>query len=176
MPFTHVLDRSVHGLYVRHSSWLMSFLRRRLSNRMDAPDVVHDTFVRVLGRPCLSGDEGGERSFLATIARGLCIDRWRREELERSYLAALASQPLALQPSPEQVAMVLETLVEVDAMLSGLPHKVRDAFLLAQLDDLPYRRIGERLSVSERTVKKYMAQAFLHCAVLEAELDGLLVE
>ncbi len=72
--------------------------------------------------------------------------------------------------------MVLETLVEVDAMLSGLPHKVRDAFLLAQLDDLPYRRIGERLSVSERTVKKYMAQAFLHCAVLEAELDGLLVE
>ena len=44
-------------------------------------------------------------------------------------------------------------------MLSGLPHKVRDAFLLAQLDDLPYRRIGERLSVSERTVKN-MAQAF----------------
>ncbi len=33
-----------------------------------------------------------------------------------------------------------------------------------------------RAGVSERMVKKYLAQAFLHCAVLEAELDGVLVE
>lgn len=176
MPSTHVLDQSVRRMYARHSSWLLSFLRRRLSNRIDAPDLLHDTFVRVLGRPRLSTDESGERSYLATIARGLCIDRWRREALETAYLTALANQPITTQPSPEQTAMVVETLVEVDAMLAGLPPNVREAFLLAQLDGLPYREIGERLGVSERMVKKYMAQAFVHCAVLEAELDGLLVE
>lgn len=61
-------------------------------------------------------------------------------------------------------------------MLLRLPHKVRRAFLMAQLDDMPYREIALAIGVSERMVKKYLAQAFLHCAVLEAELDGLLVE
>ena len=61
-------------------------------------------------------------------------------------------------------------------MLMRLPAKVREAFLMAQVEGVTYATIAERLEVSERMVKKYMAQAFLHCAVLEAELDGLLVE
>ncbi|MDZ5604574.1 sigma-70 family RNA polymerase sigma factor [Pseudomonas sp. RP23018S] len=176
MSSPHALDHSVHRLYLQHSPWLLRFLGRRLGNRMDAPDLLHDTFMRVLGRPCLSTDEAGERSFLAAIASGLCIDRWRRQEVERAYLAVLANQPIAVQPSPEHSALVLETLVEVDAMLASLPMKVREAFILAQLDGMPYHQISERLGVSERMVKKYMAQAFVHCAVLGAELDGVLVE
>jgi DNA-directed RNA polymerase specialized sigma24 family protein len=61
-------------------------------------------------------------------------------------------------------------------MLARLPRKVSDAFLLAQLHGLTYKQIALQLGVCERMVKKYMAQALLHCAVLEAELDGLLVE
>ncbi|WP_296269252.1 sigma-70 family RNA polymerase sigma factor [Pseudomonas sp. UBA6562] len=176
MSSPHALDHPVHRLYTQHAPWLLRFLGRRLGSRLDAPDLLHDTFMRVLGRPRLPTDEAGERSFLAAIASGLCIDRWRRRDVESAYLAALASQPNALQPSPEHSAMVLETLIEVDAMLDSLPAKVRESFLLAQLDGMPYRQIAERVGVSERMVKKYMAQAFVHCAVLGAELDGVLVE
>ena len=35
---------------------------------------------------------------------------------------------------------------------------------------------AEQRGVCERMVKKYMAQALLHCAILEAELDGMLVQ
>lgn len=98
------------------------------------------------------------------------------KKLEQAWLQQLALQPEALQPSPEQRAVIVETLHEVDAMLLRLPSKVRQAFLLAQIDGLAYRDIAAHLGVSERMIKKYLAQAFLHCAILEAELDGLLVE
>lgn len=163
-------------LYVRHSPWLLTFLRRRLGNGWDAADLLHDTFLRVLRRPVEFDSQTGERSYLATIAKGLCIDHWRHARLEKAWRESLALQPEALQPSAEHTALVIETLVEVDAMLMRLPAKVREAFLLAQVEGITYGVIAKRLEVSERMVKKYIAQAFLHCAVLEAELDGVLVE
>lgn len=166
----------IHILYQSHSAWLLGFLRRRLGSGFDAADLMQDTFLRVLLRPRVFDGTTGERSYLATIARGLCIDHWRRRQLEQDWLAALAARPEAMQASPEQRALIIETLHEVDAMLLRLPHKVRHAFLMAQLDGMPYREIAVEIGVSERMVKKYLAQAFLHCAVLEAELDGLLVE
>lgn len=39
----------------------------------------------------------------------------------------------------------------------------RAAFLLAHLEGYTYLEIAARLKVSERMVKKYMAQAMLHC-------------
>ncbi|MEX5507325.1 sigma-70 family RNA polymerase sigma factor [Pseudomonas putida] len=170
------LNTSLHTLYHSHSRWLLGFLYRRLGSRCDAADLVQDTFVRILKRPRQLDGERGERSYLATIARGLCVDHWRRQKLEQAWLQQLALQPEALQPSPEQRAIIVETLHEVDAMLLRLPSKVRQAFLLAQIDGLAYRDIAAHVGVSERMIKKYLAQAFLHCAILEAELDGLLVE
>ncbi|WP_347905843.1 sigma-70 family RNA polymerase sigma factor [Pseudomonas purpurea] len=167
---------SVSNLYTSHHRWLYELLRRRLSNAFDAADLVHDTFIRVLKRPQAFECEVHERSYLATIARGLCIDHWRRRQLEQAWLQALAERPQALQPSPEHRAIIVETLHEVDAMLQRLPARVRDAFVLAQLQGMPYKTIAIEIGVSERMVKKYLAQALMHCALLEAELDGLLIE
>lgn len=163
-------------LYARHSPWLLGFLRRRLGNSWDAADLLHDTFVRVLRRPATFDSQNGERSYLAAIAKGLCIDHWRHRQIENAWLEALAARPQAHQPSAEHTALIIETLLEVDSMLRRLPSNVRDAFIMAQVEGQPYGLIAQRLEVSERMVKKYMAQAFVHCAVLEAELDGVLVE
>ena len=48
-----------------------------------------------------------------------------------------------------------------------VPEKVRRAFLMAQLQGMPYREIAGTLGVSERMIKKYMAQAMLACLALE---------
>ncbi|WP_053151918.1 sigma-70 family RNA polymerase sigma factor [Pseudomonas protegens] len=177
MPSTPLASPdSVHSLYDAHHRWLYELLRRRLNHAWDAADLAHDIFVRVLKRPPVLLDEVHQRSYLATVARGLCIDHWRRRQLEQAWLQALAARPQAVQPSAEQQAIIVETLYEVDAMLSRLPAKVRSAFILAQLHGRPYQAIANELGVSERMVKKYLAQALLHCALLEAELDGLLVD
>ena len=170
------VSTSFTHLYGTHHGWLLGLLRRRLNDRWDAADLAHDTFIRLLSRPPTETDHARQRSYLATIARGLCIDHWRRRQLEKAWLDSLALRPESTQPSPEQRAIIVETLYEVDAMLARLPSKVREAFLLAQLHGMPYKAIGEQLGVGERMVKKYMAQALLHCAILEAELDGMLVQ
>jgi RNA polymerase sigma-70 factor (ECF subfamily) len=79
----------------------------------------------------------------------------------------LANLPEACVPSPEDRWLLLETLHALDELLAGLPPLVRRAFLWSQLEGLGYREIAERLQVSERTVKRYMAEAYEHCLLVD---------
>jgi RNA polymerase sigma-70 factor (ECF subfamily) len=159
------LHAAVSELYQHHHGWLQGWLRRRLGCHEQAADLAQDTFTRLLGsRRVLEARE--PRAYLTTVAKGLMVNWFQRQSLERAYLEALANLPEELAPSPEQRYLVLETLHEIDALLARLPDPVRQAFLLAQIEGLKYEAIAERLGVSLGSVKRYMQQAFRHCLEL----------
>ncbi|MGC4011222.1 MAG: sigma-70 family RNA polymerase sigma factor [Pseudomonas sp.] len=164
-PVDAPLHAAVSELYQHHHGWLQGWLHRRLDCHEQAADLAQDTFTRLLGsRRVLDARE--PRAYLTTIAKGLMINWFQRQSLERAYLEALAGLPEELAPSPEQRYLVLETLHEIDALLARLPDPVRQAFLLSQIEGLKYEAIAQRLGVSLGSVKRYMQQAFRHCLEL----------
>lgn len=160
-------DPSVNSLYSEHHSWLRNWLRHKLGCPDQAADLAQDTFIRLMTGRRDAAALRSPRAYLSTIAHGLLVNQWRRLELERAWLEALAGLPEPLAASPEEQALALEALHAVDAMIRRLPARVREAFLLAQLDGLRYAQIAVQLGVSERMVKKYMAQAMLQCLLLD---------
>lgn len=161
-----VPPESLNRLYSDHHSWLRSWLARRLRCSETASDLAHDTYVRVMSRPTEIREP---RAFLVTVARALLINFVRRRELEAAYLEALANLPEDVDAGPERQALVVETLVQMDSLLSDLPAKARTAFLMSQLEGLTYNEIAARLGVSSSMVKKYMLQAIKHCLRNESQ-------
>lgn len=159
-------SHSVAEWYQDHHGWLCGWLRRKLGCAYSAADLAQDTFVRVLAREC-TPELREPRAFLTTVAHGLMVNHLRRQELERAYLEALAGQSDRACAGPETQALVIETLLEVDTMLAGLPVKARQAFLMSQLEGLRYAEIAQRLGVSLSMVKKYMLQAVTQCMRIE---------
>ncbi|CAA2104203.1 sigma-70 family RNA polymerase sigma factor [Variovorax paradoxus] len=156
---------SIDAIYREHHGWLLGWFRRRLGGASCAADLAHDTFVRLMtSRDAQQLNE--PRAFLRTLAHGVVVNHWRRQDIERAWLDALAVLPEPLAPSPEERFLAFETLCRIDAMLDRLNPKARTAFLLSQLDGLAYAEIAVQLKVSERMVKKYMAQAMLQCLLL----------
>ena len=156
---------AIHNLYAEHHGWLKSWLRARLGNSSDAADFAHDTFIRVMQR-CDQIAIETPRAFLRTVARGLVIDHWRREELQRAWLESIAHLPEAEAPSPEEQELVLELLERIATLLDGLKPRVRTAFLLSQCEGLAYKDIAERLGVSVRSVERYISDGLYHCYLL----------
>ena len=161
-------EQTLHALYRDHRSWLENWLSRRMGNAWDAADLSQDTFVRVLASAQPLADLREPRAYLLTVGKRLLSNFYTRRSLEQAYLEALARLPEESVPSPEQRWLLLETLQALDELLDGLPPVVRRAFLWSQLEGLGYRQIAERLKVSERTVKRYMAQAYEHCLLVDA--------
>ncbi|AZG11245.1 sigma-70 family RNA polymerase sigma factor [Pigmentiphaga sp. H8] len=156
-PFT------VDLLYREHHGWLQRWLARRLGNPAQADDLAQDTFIRVLGHEQDLVQLREPRAYLATIARRLVINLRERQTLEQAYLEALANMGEALALSPEERCLLLETLCQIDAMLSELPAAVRRAFLLSQVEGLEYGAIAGMLGVSVRTVQRYVLRGLEQC-------------
>jgi len=159
---------NVESLYCSHHRWLQGWLRRRLGDSCDAADLAHDAFVRLMQAPRSFGSDLAARAYLRTTASNLCVDLWRRRQIEQAWLDALAARAEAVAPSAEHQAIVLQALQEIDAMLRSLPAKAARAFMLAVAGDMTHKEVAAELGVSTRTVTTYVAQAMLHCLRLEA--------
>jgi RNA polymerase sigma factor (sigma-70 family) len=168
----HASYHEARTLYEDHHGWLQGWFRRRLGNAADAADLAHDAFLRLIVKPAPMGFASSleARAYLKTMAQGMCVDLWRRRQVEQAWLATLAAQPECTEPPPEHRAIIIETLMEVGALIGQLPEKVGQAFVLAQIHGAPTRQIAVELGVSERMVQKYLARAMLHLALIEAGL------
>lgn len=163
---------SVATLYVDHHSWLKSWLHRRLGSAEHAADLAQDTFLRLLNSERIPAQLDEPRAYLTTVAKNLMSNHWRREKLEQAYLDALAHAPRDVGLSPEARAMMLETLVELDRLLDGLPPIVRQAFLLSQLDGQTHAQIAQELAISVPTVKRYLVKALQRCYFADLSFVG----
>ncbi|THF60143.1 sigma-70 family RNA polymerase sigma factor [Pseudothauera rhizosphaerae] len=161
------LTSTVESLYCDHHDWLQSWLRRRLGNAADAADLAHDAFIRLIVTPRRFDSRPEARSYLRTMANGLCVDLWRRRQIEEAWLEALAAQPEAFAPSSEHQCIVLQALQEIDTLLRSLSAKAARAFVLAVGCEMTDKEVAAELGVSARMVRKYVAQAMLRCMEME---------
>ena len=151
----------MQALYVDHHRWLESWLRRQLGCAHQAADLSQDTFEQVL-----QGSTSGQlpalrepRAYLTVIAKRVLFNFWRRRDLERAYLEALATVAEEFAPSAEERVAVLQALERLDAALDGLPPKARRVFLKNQIEDKSYAQIAEELSMPVISVRRAMAKA-----------------
>lgn len=157
----------IERLYVDHHGWLLGWLRRRLGDAFLAADLSHDTFVRVLAKDELPAiREPG--ALLTTIANGLVLNWRRHQRIEQAFLETLALLPEPLALSPEAKAILLERLTGIDRALDDLPSRVRQAFLMSQLDGLRQEEIAQRLGLSVPTVRRYVVRALAQCCFADA--------
>lgn len=158
VPFHAQVDQ----IFREHHAWLHSRLLRRVSNRSDAEEVASETFLQL-------SEDGGRtdirdpRAFLTTIAKRILFQQWRRQDLEQAYIDTMRHMPQAMALSPEEHAMLMGAIAQLDRALAALPLPVKTAFLLSRLDGWTYPQIARHLGLSQATVERHMKRAILQC-------------
>lgn len=152
----------IERLYAREAPRLTRFFRRSLGSAHDVPDLVQESFVRLIGA---AGHRRAERSgaYLQRIARNLLFDRTRHAKARRSGFHVSFDETLGLSTEPEQGhALEADDVIRLyRAALAGLPERTRTIFLLHRVDGLGYKLIGERLGISIPTVQYHVAKALV---------------
>ena len=152
---------SIAELARKHSGRLRQFLRARVRNTADVPDLVQEVFLRLLRVPNHETIRQPE-AYLLTIARHAAQQHQlasspaaRFVELDESLSARLPGpepDPV-LQVTAEQCLSILE-----DALEEMTP-KVRATFLLHRREGLSMDEVSERLGITKPMAKKYLVRA-----------------
>ncbi|EQB14874.1 MULTISPECIES: RNA polymerase sigma factor [Sphingobium] len=158
-------------IYAIEAPKLQRYFRTRLRGAEDVSDLVHETFVRLLGA-LDTRNPVRPAAYLQRIARNLLFNRTKRLEnrLAGSHVSFDDGYELAT-PANQGDEIEVEDMMRIyRKALSELPEKTRQAFLLHRVDELTYREIGERLGISIPTVQYHIARALAHIdAALEQE-------
>ena len=155
--------KRVTSLFEDHNSALIRFLSARLRSEEEAKEIAQEAYVKLLGldRPDTISHF---RAYLFRVAANLAKDRLK----QRSRRAALRTVALAgaddVSPSPERSIHAKQELSIVRHAIEELSPKCRTAFLLYKVHQLSIQETAERMGLSVRMVRFYVARALAHCA------------
>ena len=149
----------IDHLFREHNDALLRFLSARLGSHQDACEIAQEAYVRLLKL-----DRPGAVSFLKALlyktASNLAIDRIRHRRLVVRYEHSAKSAELFELPADAAPAALDDVRVIADA-LGDLPPRCRSAFLMSRVEALDSTEIAERLGVTDRAVRKYIARALV---------------
>jgi RNA polymerase sigma factor (sigma-70 family) len=155
----------IERLFSEHGTTLQAFFRRRIRVTHDAPDLAQEVYIRMLRISDTDAIRNPEL-YLYTVANNLvkenAVSEKRRAAWDDIDDIAVQEQLAELPQFDGEIdtSLRVQRLREVLAQLSP---KCRATVLLQYGHDLSYEEIGARLGISSHMVKKYLAQAMMHC-------------
>ena len=161
--------RNITQVINYYSKRLFSFIRKRVSNEADAEDVLQDVFYQFIGHK-----EPVEQvtAWLFKVARNKITDRERKKKPESLEDLTIEEDGEELfnwsellfdkgnHPEREYLrSLFWETLNEA---LMELPAEQREAFILHELEGMPFNIMAEKTGETVNTLISRKRYAILH--------------
>lgn len=154
-----VCDEDVyHNLYEKHAESLRNHLYYKFGDLKQCEDVVQEAYIKLWAK-CEEVFYEKVSGFLYTVAKNLFIDSIRSKKValkfEKNHLTIQDDQ------DPYFHLRTKEFRQQVEAAISSLPEKQREAFLLNRIEKLTFKEIAIKLEISQTAVEKRISKALL---------------
>lgn len=164
-------ERAALGaLFDRHADAVYRFVSRAATtSASDADDLVQATFMQVWRSADRFGGKGSARSWILGIAANLIRHHARGEARRRAALDNLAHVPERRSNRPDDEVARRELVGRLGDALAKLPHDLRVAFVMCDLEQVAGVDAARALRVRPGTMWRRLHQARRK---LRAALEG----
>ena len=140
-----------------------------------AEEIVQDSFMKLWEIRETLNDRFNIRNFLYTITKNNCLNYLRNQKTALKHQENLKYLEMqfnyeALEKLGNYVEFE-ELRLKIDLAINSLPDDLRETFMLSRFEDLQYKEIAEKLSVSIKTVESRMTKSL---KILRHELKDYL--
>ena len=143
----------------RYKDRLMNVIGRMLSSQEEAEDIVQETFVRVYQHRQSFNFKHCFSTWIYTIALNLARNELRKRRKFKFYdITEMQGNETEFAVDPEVPSNLPQAL---NKAISQLPEKYRVAFVLRDVQELPYEEVAKILDVPLGTVKSRVNRARL---------------
>ena len=147
-------------LYRRYWEEMYVIAVKALRDKTEAGDVIQEVFLSLWNRRQVLKIEGSVANYLHTAVRYKVIHHIEKNITRRDYLALLADVSVNWLPPNAEVNLQLEELQKtLSTVVTKMPPKMQQVYILSRQNQLSHREIAEQLCVSVETVKKHIQHA-----------------
>lgn len=150
----HVYDE----LYRTHAESLRNHLYFKFGDLKQAEDIVQETFMKLWAK-CNTIIYEKVAGFLYTVSKNLFINTLRSKKVTLKFEKTIVQKHD--NEDPFFHLRTKEFKEKIEAAISALPEKQREAFLLNRIEKLTYKEIAQKLGISQTAVEKRIANALV---------------
>ena len=125
-------------------------------------EIVQDTFMKLWEIKETLNDQFNIRNFLYTITKNNCLNYLRNQKIALKHQANIKYLEMQFNfEALEKLGSYLEfeeLRDKIDKAIAALPDDLRETFLLSRYEELHYKDIAEKQSVSIKTVEARMTK------------------
>lgn len=152
-------EKAFRELVVRFQNRLLNFVGRIVIDRETSEEIVQETFLRIFKQKMSYTPQYAVSTWIYTIALNLS-----RSELRKRKLRKFLSLDFLKEESDFELASTTTTRIEglapiLQRAIDRLPEDYKTAFVLCDIQRLPYQQIAEVMCVPVGTVKSRINRA-----------------
>lgn len=146
-------------LYQRYWSLLYIAACKVLRQEDDAKDIVQEVFLSLLQKGTELELTTSLSAYLYAAVRYKVLDRMRHLQVKEQYFSSLQHYTDAAAVLTDGKLLEKEFIEKMEAAIKLLPDKMRIVFELSRHEALSHKEIARLLQISDKTVKKQIANA-----------------
>ncbi|MFT6871321.1 MAG: RNA polymerase sigma-70 factor (family 1) [Roseivirga sp.] len=146
-------------IFEQYYTPIKNFLYYKCGDIDQSEDLAQDAFIKLWDKR----DEvqlDTVKSYLYTIAGNMLLNQIRHDKVVVNFAERNKNQQE--EYSPEFQLQEKEFKQELENVISQIPEKQREVFLMNRIEEMTYKEIAERLELSVKAVEKRMHGALSH--------------
>jgi len=152
-------DRAFRELVLRFQDRLLNFVGRIVTDRETSEEIVQETFLRVFKQKMSYTPNFAVSTWIYTIALNLGRSELRKRKLRKFLSLDFLKEESDIELADATVHTMDGLAPVLQQAIEKLPQEYKTAFILCDIQRLPYQQIAEVMRVPVGTVKSRINRA-----------------